>query len=463
MIKKNMVARGCILGLLVVVICGYFEESSATTPQTSIPFIDITSSFNPLGAGARAIGMGGAFIAVANDATAASWNPGGLPQLKLPEISIVTSGFHLKEDINFGRNPEAIGSHSISDENINYLSATYPFELLNYNMVLSLSYQHLYDFNREWQFVLKQRDENVTELMSFESIWNYQQKGRLSALGLSYGIRVLPQLSMGITLNIWRDGLTDNNWEHRSQMTGSGEFFPFDVQFFQPFTEQLDQIETYSFKGFNVNLGMLWRVSYHLTIGAVFKTPFTADVEHSIQSNWKHQEFGIESAKSKSDIINEELEMPMSYGIGFVYNFSDHFSMSADIYKTEWDDFISRDKAGEERYPISGKLVSESEIDPTHQIRMGAEYRHINKQKGYIIPIRCGIFYDPAPSEGSPDDYYGFSLGMGLAWKNRFSLDIAYQYRFGNDVGSYLLEDIYEFSQDVNEHMVYLSMILYSF
>ena len=36
------------------------------------------SSPNPVGSGARALGWGSAFIAVADDATAASWNPGGL-------------------------------------------------------------------------------------------------------------------------------------------------------------------------------------------------------------------------------------------------------------------------------------------------------------------------------------------------------------------------------------------------
>ena len=52
---------------------------------------EIASSFNPVGSGARALGMGGAFIAVADDATAASWNPGGLIQLEKPEISAVGS------------------------------------------------------------------------------------------------------------------------------------------------------------------------------------------------------------------------------------------------------------------------------------------------------------------------------------------------------------------------------------
>ena len=42
-----------------------------------------------LGAGARALGMGGAFLARADDATAASWNPAGLSYLLRPEVSLV--------------------------------------------------------------------------------------------------------------------------------------------------------------------------------------------------------------------------------------------------------------------------------------------------------------------------------------------------------------------------------------
>jgi hypothetical protein len=41
---------------------------------------------NPVGSGARALDMVGAFIAGADDATAGSWNPGGLIQLEPPKI-----------------------------------------------------------------------------------------------------------------------------------------------------------------------------------------------------------------------------------------------------------------------------------------------------------------------------------------------------------------------------------------
>ena len=45
------------------------------------------AGFNFIGTGARARGMGGAFIGVADDATAISWNPAGLATLEKMEGS----------------------------------------------------------------------------------------------------------------------------------------------------------------------------------------------------------------------------------------------------------------------------------------------------------------------------------------------------------------------------------------
>lgn len=46
--------------------------------------IVLRNSFSPIGAGARGVGMGGAFIAVADDGSAATFNPAGLAQLRAP-------------------------------------------------------------------------------------------------------------------------------------------------------------------------------------------------------------------------------------------------------------------------------------------------------------------------------------------------------------------------------------------
>ena len=68
----------------LIVFLFIFAFPCSLFPQT---FIEIGASPNPVGSGARAMGLGNAFIAIADDATAASWNPGGLSQLQQPEFS----------------------------------------------------------------------------------------------------------------------------------------------------------------------------------------------------------------------------------------------------------------------------------------------------------------------------------------------------------------------------------------
>ena len=47
------------------------------------------ASFLEIGVGSRAISMGGAFVAMANDATALYWNPAGISRLKSVELALV--------------------------------------------------------------------------------------------------------------------------------------------------------------------------------------------------------------------------------------------------------------------------------------------------------------------------------------------------------------------------------------
>jgi long-subunit fatty acid transport protein len=406
---------------------------------------------NPVGSGARALGMGGAFIAVADDATAASWNPAGLVQLESSEVSLVCEGIHRMEDNHFGTNPDANGLQTVSTANINYLSATYWFQALNRNMVASVNFQRLYDFTREWGFSMASPsgDDSTSHQLL------YDQQGGLSAIGFAYGTEITPDLSLGITLNVWNDHLSPNQWEQKYSVSGKG--MDHGVAFVSDYTSY----EKYSFKGINANIGILWNVNEKFTLGAVLKTPFKADIEHefSEQAMVKYPE-QTDSGSSYSDSFTEDesLKMPMSYGIGMLYKFSEAFSASLDIYRTQWDDFILTKPDGKDISPVTGNDPELSDIKATHQVRIGAEYLWITS-KGMIIPLCVGLFYDPAPAEGSPDDFFGFSLGSGIGI-GKFHLDMAYQFRFGNDVGSSILK-AWDFSQNVEEHKVYSSLIIH--
>ena len=405
--------------------------------------LEIPSSMNPVGSGARALGMGGAFIAVADDATAASWNPGGLIQLETPEVSIVGAYFKREENNTFGADPEASGTQEASKGNLNYFSFAYPFNAFNRNMVLSLNYQNLYDFTRNWDLPLLdvQDAEESTTVFDVE----LAQEGSLNAIGLAYSIQVTPRFSLGLTLNVWPVDM--NGWEQKQKYSGGIVILD------TPFSYTAEQISQYTFSGFNANIGILWGITSRMTLGAVLKTPFTADLKHKYTENVEY-EGGLDSYSTTYE-DDEELDMPMSYGIGLSYRFSDQWTAAIDIYRTEWDDFILRDAAGNETSPINNKPKGEAGIDPTMQLRTGFEYLYI--ADNFVVPVRGGVFYDPAPAEGSPDDYYGFSLGSGIAFR-KVVFDMAYQFRFGNDVANHLIES-YDFSQDMREHTLYASMI----
>ncbi len=158
-----------------------------------------------------------------------------------------------------------------------------------------------------------------------------------------------------------------------------------------------------------------------------------------------------------SKTTDEELAMPMSYGFGVAFRFSDRMTLSADISHTAWQDFILTDADGKRISPITKGPARKADINPTTQARVGAEYLFIKPK--YTVPVRVGFFYDPAPAQGTPDNYFGFSIGSGIGI-GRFIFDAAYVYRFGRNVGESAVPGI-DFSQNVNEHSFYTSMIIH--
>lgn len=71
------------LNFLLLTLCfGQYNKNVSNVATTAAPFLQI-------GVGSRAIGMGGAFVATANDASAMYWNPAGLGNLNQIEAMFV--------------------------------------------------------------------------------------------------------------------------------------------------------------------------------------------------------------------------------------------------------------------------------------------------------------------------------------------------------------------------------------
>jgi long-subunit fatty acid transport protein len=422
-INKNSKLKYATNIMMVLIFTVLVFSGGRLHAATLFQQVGVSSSPNPVGSGARAVGMGGAFIAIADDATAASWNPAGLIQLETPELSAVGAYFDRREDFSSDTHPEINNTGKTDDVNMNYFSGSYPFKF-HRNMVVSINYQRLYEFERNFDYRYDYSSLGVDLLQDK----HFNQDGHVGALGLAYSIEVTPKISFGITLNIWTDELLwQNGWEETFSERGVG------TQGGVPVTIDTHITDKYSeFRGVNANFGVLWDMNKHLTLGAVIKTPFDASIRHEYSFK-QTSTFGppISTTVTSQQSIAEyvELGMPMSYGIGLAFS------------------------------PIDGRPKSESNVKDTTQVRFGGEYLFIQEERNLVVPLRAGFFYDPEPADGKVKDFYGFTIGSGIAYK-RYIFDMAYQLRWGHQVDTGNL--IANSKADVTQHLI-LASVIYHF
>lgn len=435
------------LRLLVVAGCtGALYGLTALADE--FPSLEVGTSPNPVGSGARAMGQGNAFIAVADDATAASWNPGGLSQLERPEISFALQSLWRGEDTTSGSHPESAGTGDLSLQDFNYASIAYPF-FFGRNMVLSLNYLKLYGFDKTLAVPYAVNDPNGLGVdMKFKS----EQEGAFSVIAPAFGMDVTEHLALGITLNIWNNSLTQSSsFSKRETNRGTVSWNTLAGQF------MLDSKNNYEVnEGYSAVLGGLYRVNKEWAIGAVVKPPFVLDIDHDSSQTYS-QTGDLGEADSLTHKQNHgRLSFPLIAGLGTAWRPTDALTISTDVTWTDWSSYKYREN-GQDMNPSTGLPVENSRLEDTFTWRLGEEYLLIFDH--YIVPLRAGVGYDPAPGVGEVDDFYTASLGTGLQF-NRLVFDIAYEARWGNDVNRAVLAG-FGGSQDVLQHRVLASMIVY--
>ena len=384
---------------------------TAAAVQLSFGALD----WNITGSGARAAGMGNAFIGLADDATAINWNPGGLTALEHFEASVVGGAVLDKEVYTFSDNNGWNYEDEItySRAYLSFLSMAYPMKIGEKKLVLAASLQKQLDFFSEDSW------ENDTEN------YEYNSEGGVYTANIGAAYQVLPYLSIGTTANIWT-GSSNSEEEYVDNDYGY-EYTSYD--------------EFSSFKGFNVSIGTIFDYSaikenIPLKIGAVVKTPFDLKADYYFEENDTYDNYW----DYNSEVT---IEMPFMFGIGASYRFGDFFTMSVDFEKRNY----AKSKVIEEseRDGTYEYYLSDNEKDVT-QFRFGMEYLLVTDN--LVIPIRAGIFnyptlwsnidtdyeYNSSSGEYEPVLYtyeqltgYGFSLGTGLIFES-FAFDVSYNF-----------------------------------
>lgn len=461
---EKTIKKKVIIAILFILLS--VGSKTAICDYVIFPDMTMNATPNPVGSGARALGLGGAFISVVDDATAASWNPAGLLKLKNPEVSIVGSYFSGDMKYNTSLIEGNIYEITPGQKRLNYFSIVYPFFLLRRNMVVSLNYQHLYEFSKDniyhWRYYVKDPESGHTirDIPGMTS--RKTQRGTLSTLSPAFAIQFVPSLYIGLAANLWLDDPFNNYWENLSIVEGEGKYTFGRIKVYAELYERYEfsDLNIFDFTCFNMNLGFLWKASRWFHLGGTIKTPFKAGIRHNFQQAFIAEypdDPNSNDHGSETFIEDLTLEMPLSYGLGNSFRFYDSFLIALDIYRTHWEDFLIVYSSGEKISPINNEPQHKANIKTTTQIRLGVEYLVDYPRR--IFPVRGGIFYDPEPAGGHIDHFYGISLGSGYSFGD-FVFDIAYQYRFGKKENAEILQG-HQISSNVKQHYLYASMIIY--
>lgn len=336
--------------------------------------------FNFIGAGARARGMGGAFIGGADDATAASWNPAGLVYLEKAEASAVYVYSSVFQSID----NEAVEDLGLSHSYLNFVSAAIPLSIGDRNVVGCIAYQRMID-------LFDKSDQPLAD--EFGNVYYYETKtkGGVDAISPSIGIQVSPQFSLGFSYNIYV-GNSTTNWKS------------YDTE------EDVDAPkETYS--GSNLSMGGVLDMGM-FRLGATFKTPYNLKAE-------RDEDFG-------GDLVNFfgyefEMKMPSMIGIGIMVEPTSNLRLAADYELRGFSNFESRFSGEEFTKP-------DPEFVDVNQLRLGVEYLLMSGNN--VIPLRLGLRTEPKPYKDFNDDQVvgaALTLGFGLV-SHGFSLGAALEY-----------------------------------
>jgi len=426
------------------------DPAPAATPDTTRVNQDELASFYGrmnvvVGSGARAFGMGGAFLARADDATAASWNPAGLSYLRRTEVSVVGAHNDFLQRIpklnEVGGISEVETRDQLQGSVADFIGAVYPLRMGERTGAIQISYQ------RSFSFTGSRKSEGPVGVKGFTSDgtlvlpteFTVTGNGGFDTVSLSSGFELHPRLRLGLSVNRWINGFSQTVDRPDAQTGGY---------------RRIDS--TWDISGTNFNLGAIFIPTPKLNLGAVLKTPFRADVHltkvREDQTNKPDPETGkrplADSNYGSSE--NVSIRFPRVYGVGASYRATNTITISADFTRTAWsestiDGFFSlarRPRAAvAEPLPATGDpLVDHYGTLPfpaveegangqadTSQFRVGAEWvLRLGQSGNVLIPLRAGFFRDGQPviirlndANGQPlpekqPTFSGLTAGIGM-------------------------------------------------
>jgi len=429
--------------------------------MTSYP---VARDFN--GGGARARGMGNAFIGVSDDASAVSWNPAGLyrrdNQYEQPVISL--SYQSLSSDPGFTSKPydffesRQFDFHDVAG-GVNFMSIVLPIRIKGHMFVGSLAYSRLGDevYNSGMGFDVMMPFDEQDFLDGIDRPFIYQietnYRSAVNALNIGFGTRLYNDWSFGLAINAYGGRAAEViketvTWEELIIPGMAGQ---------QRATGVIvnDIWDTTSFSGVYFTLGFRY-ASERLSAGLILKTPHTLKESIDVLSETRGYANGIEMQGVGATIHRDdnimELDQPMILGAGIGYNVTENLLLAFDVEYRPYEGGMINRRDSLQLVPGGTDIEFFTEYDPfwdnSWAFRMGTEYVwETGGQLFPTVPLRAGFGYVQLPVSNvngytvndllnvvpvtSTTSVTKWSLGAGVRWA-QIDLDFAYEKSTGD-------------------------------
>jgi long-chain fatty acid transport protein len=352
--------------------------------------------FNFNNPGARALGMGGAFIAVADDATAAVTNPAGLVILQRPEISAEVKFTEYTTTVQAFTNTPQEGFAGVYhsrdfDDHVttpSFFSFVYPTENLAGAVFVRELINFKSDFTTNGVFTLTERGEEFR-------LFPVQSQLDLTVLNFGGGVGLnlakihplLPNIGGSIEFSQGSVHSQLQRFEHRfpqSAFRAPPNFSPSNV--LTNTTVSGSDISA----GFNV--GALWRPLKDLAVGAVFRRGPNFKMQQTFEAGpaLARERVREDQPPATREIFDFTLKVPDVYGFGVSYRLFDRLTIGLDVVRILYSQlkenfqiiFVTEDVRPEEY-----------QLDDATEIHIGAEF--VFFVRNIPFALRAGFFTDP--------------------------------------------------------------------
>jgi len=403
-------------------------------------------SFDFTGGGARAAGMGKAYLAVSDNVNGLSWNPAGIHLVEKPVMGGSWSSLAPRGDATtLSASHIWRMEHSGSVSNISDFSFAAPVRVKGHQFVGSFTFTRAFDaFDDLETYYEGDLEDEVLGTVYAEQMVKTGLSGGVNVFNLGFGTRLYSNLSFGLSANIYTGSVLR---ESEQNLFLPDVFLEHLLQ--NADLEQLTTVmDTNKVSGMNFTIGFKYSGEQTST-GLIVKTPFEMKMDYDlifynlVTINGLIEDDGTDTVYFMENVT--KYDMPWTIGLGVAHQATENLLLAGDVeYRAfQGGKIYTRDSVLIN--PGADNIEYWTEWDPrwknTFTIRLGGEY--LWRTGIGTIPLRAGTSYCQFPNKKIEIDFAGFversgvscqsfSLGTGIHWE-QIRFDGAYTYSASND------------------------------